>query len=396
MLNKLFLNKLTKSLFLISCSFLSLCVSGLPLNSTNAEQVLLPYCQNCQFETTKAEFEKRENLILKNTNFKPWKSAKQNRHIITEFESLDKWRKKLWYHNPKAKVRESKTLFTMAKDLQTAKYFHYADIIAFQYNRSDPSYNASTILLNGRCFFALEAPTLASEQRFLKFLHNHHVTHLVRLTPERENGIEKCYPYWQGKLRLNKNNQEKIGNQENQENQNAQNAPKNVLKFPITFPGKKRSFKEIAYFSTDNWLDGAGYKAEDLLDLILAVKTAVDADADAHKQYKNIKSHFITQKISKTKPEIRSSNEADIFIACHCHAGAGRTGTFIAGFLLIDEIDQQVKQGIPLQNLNISVEKVVKQLSLQRPYMVQKAPQYATLYRLVDVYINRLKDSQIK
>jgi protein tyrosine phosphatase len=392
MLNRLFLKQLAKGLLLLMGGLLNLKVMGLPVSKKAEQTSSLSYCQNCRFETLKEEIEKRSHLILKDVHFQPWQSTKQDEQIKKEFESLEEWRKKRWYHNPTAKIRRSQDLFIMAKDLQTAKYFHYPEIVAFQYNRSDPTYNASTIMLNGRCFFALEAPTAESEQRFLKFLHRHHVTHLVRLTPSHEKGIEKCYPYWQGRLHLNKNNFEGKKDRKSEKDQKPSN---HVLKFPVNFPGKKRVYKETAYFSTDNWLDGTGYNAEELLDLILEVKKA--ADIYAQQIHKNKKSNFITKKINsktfqKTKDTPKPAEK--VFIACHCHAGVGRTGTFIAGFLLIDEIDRQIKEGVSLEKLNISVEKIVKQLSLQRPYMVQKPQQYVTLYRLVGVYINRLKKIQ--
>ena len=74
-------------------------------------------------------------------------------------------------------------------------------------------------------------------------------------------------------------------------------------------------------------------------------------------------------------------------IAVSCRAGAGRTGTFIAGYLIINEIDKQLKSGKNSNNVSLNIDKVVWEISVQRPFAITHSSQYQTLYRLVDLYL---------
>jgi len=89
--------------------------------------------------------------------------------------------------------------------------------------------------------------------------------------------------------------------------------------------------------------------------------------------------------------KVRKEYEPTGLLACYCPDGAGRTGTFLAGLILLNEIDKQIASNPKkTKNLEISIEKIVMQLSLQRPYMVSNKEQYLTLYRLVDLYTQSL------
>ena len=75
------------------------------------------------------------------------------------------------------------------------------------------------------------------------------------------------------------------------------------------------------------------------------------------------------------------------FMAVSCRAGAGRTGTFIASYIIISQIDEQLSNGISPDDINIDIDKIVWEISVQRPFAITHKDQYKTLYRLVDYYI---------
>jgi len=128
-----------------------------------------------------------------------------------------------------------------------------------------------------------------------------------------------------------------------------------ILEVPQDTQGHGKPYK-IPYYFINGWLDNDAGEPQDLLNFVVNLKNTINPND------KNL-------------------------IAVHCSSGVSRTGTMIAAYLLINEIDAQIKSGIQPKNINISIEKTVLQLSLQRPYAVGKPMQYVTLYRIVDLYM---------
>lgn len=287
-----------------------------------------------QFREIQEAFEERVKLFLKGRNFHDYEYKKDNTILEEEFKNIKEWRNHTWYAE-NGDILISRPDFMVAQDLLQKGYFRRPHLIAFDYNHTDGSYNSSTIVLNQHHFLALEAPGEKTLDNFFKLLQNYNVTHLVRLTQANEKGISKSHPYWTGKVKTDP----KTGQQ--------------YFKLPLAHSTSSRL---VSYFPIDTWLDHEGIEPKTLLSLI-----------------------------EKTRKNYNPKND---LIACHCSGGVGRTGTFIAGFLLLQEIDRQLEEGISIEHLDLSIEKIVMQLSLQRAQMVAKLAQYITLHRLVDLYLD--------
>lgn len=295
------------------------------------------------FQECEASFKKRAEKFLANKQYRPWSMNINKEEILAEFERMTQWREALWYVDPKAKTLESHEDFMISQNLLINHRYRKPHLIAFAYNNTDTSYNSDTIILNGLKFLALEAPSKASIESFLNLMHNFQVTHLVRLTPATENGGEKSYPYWVRHVETDAATQESF------------------LNIPLESEDGDPLPYKLRYVGIDTWKDHTSGSPDELLDLIL---------------------------------KARKGYTPSSLMAVHCHSGVARTGTFIAGFILLNEIDQQIAKGVKPADIKVSIEKTVAQLSLQRFYMVGKPAQYLTLYRLVDLYIKGLQEGK--
>lgn len=324
-----------------------LCVTLLTICSVTAVAALIPepalslptlpqqYLET-RFHTIQQAFEQRATLFLKGRPFQRWEMNRPRKNILIEFDQLNEWRFRTWYVDPNAKTLISRMDFMVAQELLEKGLYKKPAFLAFDYNHTDGHYNASTVLLNGFKFLALESPTPQTLKHFFLLLQNHRVTQLVRLAGSTENAAELEATYWTNKLK------------NAQHNETFLNIPQPYNPSPYT----------LHYYATDVWPENHGVAAGELLKLILKVRKNADQNG---------------------------------LIACHSTHGNGRTGTFIAGFLLLNEIDRQIATGISKNAVDVSVEKIVMQLSLQRSYLVRKAEQYITLHRLLDLYVKNLK-----
>lgn len=291
-----------------------------------------------QFKAIEQAFAQRWDLFIKGKQFKAYVPEQTASNIAEEFKHIQTLRQQTCFVDPKAPQLISKPEYMIAQDLLEKGLFRSPNNIAFQYNRTDPTYNSSTIVLNGFRFLALEGPSFEQLRNFFTLLQNHQVTHVVRLTAAEEKGKAKTYPYWVGKI----TREQKTGDA--------------FLKIPQY---QNKNPYSIWYYSIDTWYDHQSISPKNLLNLILKVRKNYEPSTG--------------------------------LLATHCAGGVGRTGTFLAGFVLLAEIDKQIERGISPKNINLSIEKTVLQLSLQRVNMVTKSAQYETLYRLVDLYLNTLQ-----
>lgn len=290
-----------------------------------------------RFQAIQQAFDQRAILFLKGRPFQRWEMNKLRKNILIEFDQLNEWRYHAWYVDPTAKTLISRMDFMVAQELLEKGLYKRPGLLAFDYNQTDGNYNASTVVLNGFKFLAVEAPTSRTLKNFFLLLQNHRVTQLVRLATASENGNDQGTPYWINKLKTDAQNNECF------------------LNIPQLYNPAPYS---VRYYTTDVWPENHGIHPAELLKLIQKVRKNADPNG---------------------------------LIACHSTNGNGRTGTFIAGFLLLNEIDRQIAAGTAKSALDVSIEKIVMQLSLQRSYVVRTAEQYITLYRLVDLYIKNVK-----
>ena len=201
---------------------------------------------------------------------------------------------------------------------------------AFAYNEACPGYDASIVLLGGKTFVAMHAPTKQNEKEFFDLLRQYAVTDLVRLTPWMERGCERTVPYWDGRTNIN----------------------------PRTWrPTIVDDGREMNYVMTDLWGDQQGIEPGRLIALVKAVMSSADPCQ---------------------------------VVAVHCHGGVGRTGTFLSAYRLIQEIDAQRARGIPADQIQVSVDRAIWEVALQRIYGIGSFSQYLSLHQLVGAYLQML------
>lgn len=298
------------------------------------------------------EVAKRIKQYAATENCSVWSPDKNVTEISAEFDAIRDWRMQSWYHETPALIEVIRSLGTSPKvdyakfeprsdfvlaPLFPSKLSRHIEVTAFAYNCTAPEYyNSSTIVWKELKFLALDAPLTPNDtKRLFRLLGEHPVTDLVRLTPEYEylplieenanktvQRNEKSYPYWLGKSNGS----------------------------VLVVEGKPIN---INYYQIENWMDNLGANPQDLLDLVLKVRKNLSVDFS--------------------------------LIAVHCHSGVGRTGTFIAAFILIHEIEEKLKNGEKLENLNVGIQEIVKILSMQRYHMVS-SPGYNMLYKVCDLY----------
>jgi hypothetical protein len=303
-------------------------LSFLPLSPLSCATTYSPILKNAE-----DGFQKRWHDFGGETRkFPLWTPSWDEEELKVRFAEMTKERWMTYFENPGDLKKPNGVLRHTPNFKEPANFTlfgsRYPYPVAFAYNLADPRYNASIITLEGKQYLALEAPTQETLPRFLSILDHYRVTDLVRLTPALFKTRECSFPYWEGHILVSR----KTGR-----------------------PTIKVASRDINYFYTDDWVDDEGIAPEELLALIRAVMKSRDGSSQ--------------------------------MIAVHCRAGLGRTGTFLVAYALVQEIDGQIAKGIDPAHMQLSIDKIVWEISLQRAFMVPHFPQYKALYQFVDYYI---------
>lgn len=289
------------------------------------------------FKQATQGFTERWHKFAQDKNFDLFTHDFDEQLIIEKFKQMKQVRMELYYENPGAQPLRSNPDFERSQQLLAQGYYKAPHMIAFDYNASHQSYNSSNVTLNGHRFLALEGPQQPHHvNNFLFLLINYNVKKVVRLTNDIENGVFKAENYWRDNITKDPAGQE-------------------TLTFKIAVEENDQPYN-LPYYALNHWSDNTGTSPETILDLLTAV---------------------------------RANYQPGDIIAVHCSAGVGRTGTFIAAFLLLDEIDKQLQAGISKDKVTLSIEELVYKLSLQRAYLVGENEQYLTLHKLVKLYLSK-------
>lgn len=328
------MTKLFTFIIITSLSFSTLCYADVPryMPTLSKQKISNSFLQ------TKNGFEKRWSKFVKHKKFTPYTPNFDSEELSEQFATIKKTRATVYYEQPGQRPQHASPDFERSQVLLTNGYFKSLHHIAFEYNYSHPSYNSSNVILNGHKFLALEGPQKpAHVNNFLRLLINYDVKHIVRLTTDIENGVFKTENYWENSVKVNSKEQQ-------------------ILSFNLSEEDDPQPYS-ILYYGTNIWQDYSGVSPEFLLNIVNSVR--------------------------------KNYNPGDI-LAIHCSAGVGRTGTFIAAFLLLDSIDKQLQAGVPKNKLKISIEELVYKLSMQRAYMVSEPGQYLSLHQLVKTYLTEV------
>ena len=98
-----------------------------------------------------------EKVLQKKDSFAPYEK-KSDQEILKEFQELQLFRLHLWYSNPGKSPHICQEDYMAAQDLLEKGYYRTLNNIAFAYNCTDNTYNASTVLIEGYHFIALQEP----------------------------------------------------------------------------------------------------------------------------------------------------------------------------------------------------------------------------------------------
>jgi protein tyrosine phosphatase len=239
------------------------------------------------FADLKEEVEQRWLTFQKERVFKPFTPGKSDADLRQEFDELHNIRTDLWTTDG----------YQFADHLIANDLIRAPGCVAFDYNNTVPTYNASTIWIGNRRYIACEGPRSKDISSFFDLIKSQSVTHLIRLTDSHEGDLKKCHPYWDGLL----------------------------IEGTLQIPTDTGSYS-VSAFDMAHWRDNQGVDPAELLAVVLKVREAI-------------------------------ADEKSLLLV-HCSAGVGRTGTFLAALAIVDAIDRKEPFSIEEIVYRLSLQRV--------------------------------------
>lgn len=218
----------------------------------------------------------------------------------------------------------------------------------------DQYINASCLIYRENQHIAAQGPFEDINENFLRMIFASGANTIITLTEAVEGGDEKCFPYWEmpekevGNIRL------KLLEKGDEVVDSIDNQTISVRKFELYQGEEKRTITQFHY---RNW-----------------------PDQDAP----------ITAIIEKFM-ELTLNHKVEGPLISHCSKGLGRTGTFIALYVLLQEIMEQVNRGIDVDDIEINLYETLFKLRLQRLGLVQTPEQVQAIIDVIGCFYNKLK-----
>lgn len=240
------------------------------------------------------------------------------------------------------------------------KKCRYSNILTYKDNKvglSNGNYiNASWVHLpSTKYFICTQGPLSKTVEDFWTMIFEYNVNVIVMLCNVEENGIEKCFNYWEINPQIIPGLKYEIKVEEKKINQFL------ILRdFDITDlkNGNNKKVKQVHFIG---WPDHGIPDINEVFDIFVDMIEKV-------RQFKG------------TTPAV-----------VHCSAGVGRTGTFVTLFNLYDNIMNQLKNKDNSINneIKFSIFGTVRKMKEMRRYLVENVNQYYFIYLFVQKLLER-------
>ena len=237
-------------------------------------------------------------------------------------------------------------------DNKYGDFCRYSDISTYSHTRvqidTKSTYiNASWINIpKEHNIISTQGPIKNTIEDFWTMIDQYDIKIIVMLCNLVEGGYSKCENYWEfGKMKKYKIEFEK-------ESEKKEGNFLKIRKFKL-INLKNQKIKEVSQLHFIGWPD---HGVPNIIDTYSTFIRMID---------------YINK------------NKDDKPIVVHCSAGVGRTGTFIAIYLLYQEIMEQINDKNK-KEIKFSVFNIVRKMKEMRMLLVQNASQYLFVYNFID------------
>lgn len=214
--------------------------------------------------------------------------------------------------------------------------------------------NASCLVYRNNQHIAAQAPFENINEDFLRMIFASGANTIITLTEAVEGGHEKCFPYWEMPEKEMENITLKLLEKNNEVFDTIDSQTISVRKFQLQQGNEKRIITQFHY---RNWPD---QKAPQIA---------------------------IIEKFM----ELTLQHKVEGPLITHCSKGLGRTGTFIALYVLLQEVMEQVKRGIDVNDIEINLYETILKLRLQRFGLIQTPEQFQAIIDVMICFYDKLK-----